>query len=81
MELTGLPTIYPQTEGFYTQMAVAPLPYQGDPAALQKRLHDHYNIEIPCFNWQNWSFLRLSIQGYNTPADIDTLLTALAQSL
>jgi isopenicillin-N epimerase len=36
MELTGLPTIYPQTEGFYTQMAVAPLPYQGDPAALQK---------------------------------------------
>jgi isopenicillin-N epimerase len=75
--LTGCPPAYPLASGLYTQMAVAPLPHLDDPAAFQKRLYDEFNIEIVCHNWHTWTLLRISIQGYNTQSDIDTLLAAL----
>jgi isopenicillin-N epimerase len=62
-------------------MAVALLPHIDDPAAFQKRLYDEFNIEVVCHNWQSWTLLRISIQGYNTQSDVDALLTALEQLL
>ncbi|GAB4162116.1 MAG: aminotransferase class V-fold PLP-dependent enzyme [Candidatus Promineifilaceae bacterium] len=80
-ELTGLPPMYPDDVGFYQQMGIAALPRQTDLAAFKTRLYQRYHIEIPCIQWQNSQFIRISIQGYNTQSDIDALLHALRQEL
>jgi isopenicillin-N epimerase len=80
-DLTGCAPAYPLDDGYYAQMAIAPIPYQEDPAALKKRLYDEFNVEVVCHNWQSWTLLRISIQGYNSQSDVDALLTALEQVL
>lgn len=75
--LTGLPGIYPPDDGrFYGQMALAPLPPETDEAALKTRLYDECRIEIPTIRWNNRPFIRLSVQGYNTAAEVEALLAA-----
>ena len=75
--LTGLPPAYPIESDFYSQMAVAPLP-PCDPAALKRRLYDEYKIEVPITEWQEKQFIRISIQAYNDPNDVEMLLHALS---
>ncbi len=76
--LTGLPSLYPQPPGdFYRQMAAAALPPIADLPAFKQRLYDEYKVEIPCVQWGERQFIRISIQGYNTRADVDVLLAAL----
>ncbi len=86
-EITGLPPIYPEADAgaseggkdaprFYHQMAAAPLPPVGDVRAFQDRLYER-GVEIPCINWNGRPYIRVSIQGYNTEADIEALLTVL----
>jgi isopenicillin-N epimerase len=77
-ELTHLAPPYPDDAGFYRQMAAAPLPPIADPAGFQARLYDEYRIEIPLIEWQQQPLIRISVQGYNSQADIDALLEALA---
>lgn len=79
--LTGLPPMYPDDAGFYHQMGIAALPRQVDLAAFKTRLYQRHRIEIPCIQWQNRQFIRISIQGYNTQSDVDALLHALRQEL
>ncbi len=78
--LTGLQSPYPD-DSFYHQMAIAPLPPAVDGAALKAALYSRFHVEIPVTQWEKRPFLRLSIQGYNTPADVDALLDALRQLL
>jgi isopenicillin-N epimerase len=52
-----------------------------DPSALQRRLLAEDGIEIPCFDWQDHTVVRVSVQGYNTGADLDRLVTALTRIL
>ena len=80
-DLTGLDPLYPPGSAFYRQMVAAPLPPQCEPAELQVRLYDRHRIEIPCLAWNGRPLIRLSVQGYNTEADIDALLAALEVSL
>lgn len=79
-ELTGIPLCYPD-DSYYCQMAVARLPPLRDLAELKNRLYDDFRIEIPCIQWQDQQFIRISIQGYNTREDVDSLLKALAKVL
>lgn len=79
-EITGLPPIYPAGAGFYHQMATAPLPPVGDVPAFQDRLYEH-RVEIPCLTWNGRPYIRVSIQGYNTEADVEALLGALKRLL
>ncbi len=80
--LTELPSIYPVGGGgFYHQMALAPLPPGTDATALKTRLYDDYRVEIPTIQWQDRPFIRISIQGYNTTADVDALMAALSALL
>jgi isopenicillin-N epimerase len=79
-ELTGLQPICPNDTGWYHQMATIRLP-ECDLEALKKTLWEDYQIEVPLMNWKNNYMFRVSIQGYNTPADIDHLLFALKQTL
>ncbi|NOZ31497.1 MAG: aminotransferase class V-fold PLP-dependent enzyme [Alphaproteobacteria bacterium] len=58
------------------QMVAMPVP-RCDPLALQKGLMDNYSIEIPVFDWQGTTIVRLSVQGYNCADQCDLLLEAL----
>ncbi len=85
VELTGLPSPYDGVRAGYRppQMGLVPLPAEKvpDTAVFKRRLYDQYQIEIPVYSWQNQPFLRISVQGYNSRADIDTLLHALTTEL
>jgi len=80
-ELTGLAPLHPQTENWFAQLAAAPLPADIDLTLLKQRLYDDYRIEVPLIHWQGHKLIRVSIQGYNTRRDVDTLLRALSALL
>jgi isopenicillin-N epimerase len=61
-------------------MASMPLP-PCDPVELQRRLWDEARIEVPVIESPHGPLIRVSIQAYNTPADGEALLTALAARL
>jgi len=79
--ITGLPSLYPFDSKLYQQMGTVPIPRVKDLNELKNRLYEEYKIEIPCMEWRNQHFLRLSVQGYNTSADIDRLVSALSELL
>jgi isopenicillin-N epimerase len=74
--LTGLPPITPDAPEWFAQMAAFPLP-SGDAEALQRRLYDEFAVEIPIMAWNEQRLVRISIQGYNTQADVEALVDAL----
>lgn len=76
-ELTGLTPLYPLDSSFFQQMATIPLPQMHDLAELKYRLLEEYKIEIPCIEWNNHHYLRMSIQAYNSDEDVARLLSAL----
>lgn len=80
-DITGLPPAYGHDGGWYTQMAIAPIPVQPDLPAFKARLWERYRIEIPCTNWGGRHFVRISVQGYTTQADLDALVAALGESV
>jgi isopenicillin-N epimerase len=63
------------------QMGIAPLPKDTDLPLLKTRLYDEYRIEVPLILWGERKFVRISVQGYNSQADIDALVEALSQLL
>ena len=58
-------------------MISMPVPHIEEPALFHDRLLAEYGIEIPVFNWQAHSIVRLSVQGYNSQPQMDVLLDAL----
>ncbi len=79
-DLTDLPPLYPLDSDFYSQMAIAPLP-PVNAALLKSRLYNEFKIELPITQYRDWQFVRISIQGYNTRADVDALIDALSTLL
>jgi isopenicillin-N epimerase len=79
-ELVKQQPLYEDNSLFY-QMAVAPLPCITDLKEFKSRLYADFRIEIPCIEWNGLQFLRISIQGYNSQADVDTLMIALKNLL
>jgi isopenicillin-N epimerase len=77
--LTGLPPL--SSPEFCAPQMVAMQVLSCDPMALKLALLDGYGIEIPCYDWQDRTIVRLSVQGYNTVAEMDHLVTALAAIL
>ena len=75
-DLTGLPSMYSSPDDF-VQMAIAPLPPLADAAALKAALYDQFRVEVPLTQWGGRHFMRVSVQGYNSAADIDVLYQAL----
>jgi isopenicillin-N epimerase len=70
-EITGLPQPYPDSPEWYGQMCI--LPVSGPADELQRRLWDERRVEIPGVIWGGQNFLRISIQAYNTPEDVERL--------
>jgi isopenicillin-N epimerase len=75
-ELTGLDPIQPDSPAWYAQMVSLPIP-PCDADTLERRLYDEFAIEVPIVAWKERHLLRVSIQGYNTQADVDALAAAL----
>jgi isopenicillin-N epimerase len=77
--LTGLEPL--SSPGFCApQMVAMPVP-RCEPAALKQALLEDHRIEIPCYSWGLHTIVRLSVQGYNTAAEMERLVEALAQVL
>jgi isopenicillin-N epimerase len=79
-EITGLPSCYPD-DTWYVQMGVASLPQGADIISMKSRLYTEDHIEVPLVDWSGQKLIRISVQGYNEPADIDRLLEALRRVL
>jgi isopenicillin-N epimerase len=77
-ELTGLPSQY-LDDSWYAQMVAVPLPFETNIVALKTRLYDDYRIEVPIIEWNGHKLIRVSVQGYNTQGDIDSLILALRE--
>jgi isopenicillin-N epimerase len=70
--------LYPLDSSLFHQMGTIPIPKLREISELKSRLLSDFNIEIPCLEWNDKQFIRLSIQGYNTGAEIDFLIHALS---
>lgn len=81
--LTGLEHICPDSPEWWGQMCSVPLPLSERAAAeaLKRDLWETYQVEAPIVEWQDRFFVRVSIQAYNSPADVDRLVDGLARSL
>jgi isopenicillin-N epimerase len=75
-QLTGLESIYSDRATPFVQMAVVRLPRVREISAFQRELLQQYRIEVPCIEWNGQHFIRISVQAYNTEADIDALVAA-----
>lgn len=78
--LTGLPQMVADSPEWFAQMATIPLP-PCDPVELKQRLWDEERIEIPLSQWGGRPRIRISVQGYNTRADVEKLVSTLARLL
>lgn len=71
----GLAPIAP--DAAFGQMAPIPVPHQ-DPEALRLWLLQQHRIEVPVTQHAGRTFVRASVQAYNSAADLDALAAALA---
>ena len=78
--LTGLPSLY-SGDTWFAQMFSARLPAETDIVALKSRLYENFYVEVPLMKWNGHKLIRVSVQGYNTPQDIERLLLALEAEL
>ena len=72
----GLQAVAP--DATYGQMV--PIPVRtGDADGLQKTLYEQHHIEVPVTQHGPHTFVRVSVQAYNTQAELDALVGALAR--
>ena len=58
---------------------MVPIPVRrGDAQVLQQALFQRHRIEVPVTRHGPHTLVRVSVQAYNTPADLDRLVAALA---
>jgi isopenicillin-N epimerase len=77
--LTGMVPVVPPSN--FSQMALSEMPIGTDARTLKRRLYEEHRVEVPVTVWGGRTFVRVSVQGYNTPNDIEHLLAALAACL
>ncbi len=70
----GLPVI--GSDPHFAQMVPLPVP-PCDAEALRRRLFEQHRIEVPVTQHEGRSFVRVSVQAYNTRAELDALAQAL----
>ena len=75
--LTGLESVYSVHAAPFVQMGVVRLPRLRDILAFQRQFFEQYRIEVPCIEWNGQHFMRISVQGYNSTADVNALVAAM----
>jgi isopenicillin-N epimerase len=74
LELSDQEPISP--DSMWVQMCAIPLP---GPSTAYQELWDKYRIVVPIVDWNDRTFVRVSIQAYNRPEDVNRLLSALEE--
>jgi len=77
-DLMGTNPICPVTSEFLGQMCSIPIRTE-KPAELKELLFNKYRIEIPVMKIGSHTFIRISLNGYNSQKDLDTLGAALIE--
>ena len=77
-ELVGSKPLAPLTSEFIGQMFSIPIK-TNDPMKLQRHLFTEYKIEIPVMPHGNATYLRYSINAFNTQNDLDRLYNAMKE--
>jgi isopenicillin-N epimerase len=52
-----------------------------DPDGLWRRLYQEHRVEVPVYEWEDTSLLRVSIGPYNDQADVERLVDAVRETL
>jgi isopenicillin-N epimerase len=79
-ELVNSHPLAPTNDEFYGQMFSIPISTT-NPVSLQKQLFERYRIEIPVAVQNGESYLRYSIQAFNSQKDLNSLYLALEEIL
>ncbi|GEP51708.1 aminotransferase class V [Flavobacterium noncentrifugens] len=75
-DLLNTKTICPVTAEFLGQMCSVPIQTE-KPFELKELLFEKYKIEIPVMKIENRTFIRISLNGYNSQSDLEVLRFAL----
>jgi isopenicillin-N epimerase len=75
---SGLPPLSADSRTWYTQMVSVPVPL-ADAELARTRLWKEFAVEAPVTAWNGRSLVRVSVQGYNTRADVDALVAAVGR--
>lgn len=79
-EMTGLESVCPDSTTWFSQMFVARLP-RATWEKLGPALWSEFRIEVPMLLWNDEPLIRVSVQAYNTPQDMERLLGAIEKYL
>lgn len=79
--ITGLSPLHLPGARTFCQMVAVPLPDSVDMVSLKTQLYEDFRIEVPLTLWNGRKLIRVSVQGYNTEQDINSLVQALRQLL
>jgi isopenicillin-N epimerase len=52
-----------------------------DARVLQRRLYEEHRVEVPVYEWEDTTLLRVSVGPYNDEADLDRLVVAVRETL
>ncbi len=74
--LLGVSPLHQDGDRWVGQMAAVRFPHP-DPWRVKEALYERYRVEIPLLPWKEGVCLRVSVQGYNTPEEVDALLEGL----
>ena len=80
-KLSGVPPYHVDGSEWSGQVVCAQLPRDVNPDKLRDRLRFEYQIDVPVDVFHGWPRMRISIQGYNTYADVERLIYALKRLL
>jgi isopenicillin-N epimerase len=80
LALPGVEPLHPDDPIWTAQMEAVTVPWS-DPFDLATRLYESHKVEVPIYQWNDRTVLRVSIQGYNDRGDVDALLEALEAQL
>ncbi len=76
-KLLGTQPICPISTEFLGQMCSIPINTM-NPVGLKETLYNEYHIEIPIMKIDHGTFIRISLNAYNNPNDLDILFEALS---
>jgi isopenicillin-N epimerase len=77
-DLLGTEPICPITSEFLGQMCSIPVNTR-KPTELKELLYTKYHIEVPVMTINDRTFIRISVNAYNTQEDLDALYSALGE--
>jgi isopenicillin-N epimerase len=75
-EWSGLEPLTPDSRDWFVQMVSLPLP-PCDADEVHARLREEHRIEVPVWDWNGTPLVRVSVQGYNDPDDVEALVESL----